>query len=287
MLAPNMATKIFKDKLRTRREFQQPGESSFAFFDTCSRQAFEMLRQLVNTWAAEMSDNEQEELRHRMRKGDEHQFHAALTEIVMHAVFVRLSYQVEVHPKLEGTAKRPDFLVTGEGMCPVYVEVTTFGPGANRRAEQKRADDVYKAVTRAKLPIGCRLGYHLHKATGRMPKLTTLVANIENWAAAAPNGDERTFEQDGWAVEVSIFGGFKAQVPLSGVVVGSVGEARWVSGAHEIRGALDVKANRYGDLKAPYLVVVTDCKEEIVSEAREELTEALLGDEVIEDRLRS
>lgn len=50
---------------------------------------------------------------------------------------------------------------------------------------------------------------------------------------------------------------------------------------------MESKSRSYGTLNAPFILVVTDCKDELISEVHEELTEALLGDEVIEDTMSS
>lgn len=247
---------------------------------------FQRLPLLVNEWAAELPQSEQAELRHRMSKGTDQQFYAALAELLIHAMFVRLGHEVELHPKIEGTSRRPDFLVrSADGSILAYIEVTTYGPMDEEIAKAKRAAAVEKAVANAKLPPGCRLGYHLRAATDRMPRLNSLVADIERWASDAADISEQVFQKDGWSIELSLHRGFSAEVPTTGVIAASSGEVRWLSAAREIRGALETKASHYGALAAPYMVAVVDCRDEIVSSARDELTEALLGDEVVEDQL--
>jgi hypothetical protein len=201
-------------------------------------------------------------------------------------MFVRLGHRVELHPKIDGTTRRPDFLVRGvDGEVLAYVEVTTFGPTSEDVSKTKRAAEVRAAITKAKLPPGCRLGYSLRGATVRMPRVTSLVADIERWARDAADMSEQVFHRDGWSIELSLFRGSDDEVPSTGVIAAWGGEVRWVSGAKEIRDALKTKATRYGALTAPYMVTVVDCKDEIASGPRRELTEALLGDEVVEDHL--
>jgi hypothetical protein len=58
-------------------------------------------------------------------------------------------------------------------------------------------------------------------------------------------------------------------------MIPAMGDARIVSAEVEIRQALSTKGNWYGALDAPYLIVVADCKDELVGGDRNGV--ALLG----------
>jgi hypothetical protein len=277
---------IFNTKDRSRRELMRRGEGAYNFYDSCGRAAFDTFRSVVNEWAATMQAQEQAEITRRMQRGNDQQFYAALAELIVHALLINLNHRVVIHPHVPGRKARPDFLVVAnDGSHLAYIEVTTFSPASATIASERRADTLYNAVTKAKLPAGCRLHYSQKKEGSRTPSQKQLVGDIELWAHTASHLQSHRFERGGWEVKVTLVTGFKSVVPPSGVILSSVEKARWVSGAQEIREALDEKKSKYGCPTIPYVIVVVDCKDEIIAEPRQELTEAVLGDEVVEEKL--
>jgi hypothetical protein len=93
--------------------------------------------------------------------------------------------------------------------------------------------------------------------------------SIEKWAGGIGevNPDElpsKVFEIDDWKIEIILFGGFSAEVESKHAIATAMGDLRVVKAEKEIRQALSTKGKRYGALNVPYLIVIADCKEELV-----------------------
>jgi hypothetical protein len=89
----------------------------------------------------------------------------------------------------------------------------------------------------------------------------------------------RTFTVDDWQLDVFLFLDSDKDVIAKRAIAASGGEMRKISPAAEIREAAVTKGTAYDPLNAPYLLVVTDCKEELPGGRHngEALLEAVLG----------
>jgi hypothetical protein len=263
---------LFTEKTRTRVAPKRPGENEFAFYDETNWAALETYRQLLNRWVAELPHSEQAELIARLRKGDTLGYEAALAELTIHAVLVRLGYKVELHPKSGHPSHRPDFLVLNEkGDRLAFIEVTTFGPADGDVAQSNREATIYNAIDGVKLPPGFRLLFDVATPGTAVPKIGKLCTEVEAWAEKhandAVNLDEdppaRVFEAGDWQIELKLIGGYNKDRPAMRAIGGAMGDLRHVTPEVEIREALQKKGSRYGKLDAPYLIVVADCKSEL------------------------
>jgi hypothetical protein len=285
--------KLFEDKERTRTEPKAPGEDDFTFYDSCVRPGYDDYRARLNEWLAEMPEVAQRDLIARFRKNESLEYQRALAELTVHAALKRQGYTVEVHPVIKGTDRKPDFLIKdAEGKKVAYVEATTFGPAQELIGKQKRVADVYNGVDKVRMPVGCRLGLDVVKHGRKTPSLKTLRRKIEAWVQTAGNINPndppaKIFEIDDWKIEIVLFGGFKKDVIPTHAIATAMGEGRIVKAETEIREALSDKGKRYGKLEAPYVVVVADCKDELVGGERnsEALIDAAFGTVVTQSRV--
>jgi hypothetical protein len=162
--------------------------------------------------------------------------------------------------------------------------VTSFGPPLEFVSRSKRDAAVYNGIDQAKLPAGCRLGLDIIKHGANTPSIRKLKAAIEKWAAARGEGEagsppSKTFTIGDWQIDVFLFSGFDKDVIPKRAIAAAGGDMRKISPAAEIREAAVAKGTAYGPLNAPYLLVVTDCKEELPGGRPngEALLEAVLG----------
>ncbi len=73
----------------------------------------------------------------------------------------------------------------------------------------------------------------------------------------------KTFDADGWSIEIMLHGGFNKDVPPERMIATAMGDVRSIKPHEEIRDAVQFKGGRYGAMTVPYLIVVADCKEEL------------------------
>jgi hypothetical protein len=267
------------------------GEKLFDFYNQCTRPGYDEFRSLVNEWISQLPISDQAEMLSRMSRGGDRQFQSGLVELLVHAFLRALNLKVTVHPTLDGTARHPDFAVLdSDDQLLAYVEVTTVNPANLVDAEENRQSSIYNAIDKIKLPIGCVFGYDVIRAGTSSPSIAPLIRDIEAWAresGAIDNPERRTvrrFVAGDWEIELDLFSGGSIQHNHAiGVSSGGVG---WIAPHIDLRDALELKAKRYGDLRAPYLIVVADSKKQIfgTNEVKDVLTGALLGDEIVQMR---
>lgn len=276
---------LFDNKERTRTAPKKPGEDDFSFYDSSARPEFQIYRDLVNSWIAELPESERAETIARFRKNDSLGYQASLAELTIHAALVRQGYSVEVHPACEHPTRKPDFLAKDKDGNPIaYVEVTTFGPAQEHVTQSNREATIYNAIDKAKVPAGFRFTYDVVTYGQASPNTGKLCKEIEEWAAASQQDNPevvptKVFEADDWKIEIGLMGGFKKDVQVERAIGGAMGDIRIVSAETEIRAALKKKGGRYGTFKAPYVVVVVDCKDELTGGDRnaESLIDAAFG----------
>src|SRR5258705_5665699 len=143
---------LFDKKKRTRTAPKKPGENEYHFYDSTARPEFQVYRDLVNGWIAELHESERAETINRFRKSDSLGYQAVLAELAVHAALKRQGYVLEVHPPCGHPSHKPDFLARDANRNPVaFVEVTSFGPAQEGVAHSNREAAIYNAIDKVKL----------------------------------------------------------------------------------------------------------------------------------------
>lgn len=283
---------LFESKARTRTAPKKPGEDEFSFYNSSARPAFQIYRDLLNEWIAELPEADRPEMIARMRKNDSLGYQAALAELTIHAGFVRRGFMLEIHPACSHPTRRPDFLVKDDaGAAIAYVEVTSFGPALELVSRSNREATIYNAIDKTKLPTGFRLSYDVLAHGSSSPNVVDLCKEIETWAEASQQIDPevvptKIFAAGEWKIEIGLIGGFRKDVVVERAIGSAMGDLRRVSAHTKIREALKKKGNRYGVFQAPYVVVVVDCNDELTGGERnaESLIDAAFGTVVTQVR---
>jgi hypothetical protein len=277
---------LFEDRKRTRLQALQRGERLFDYYDECARSGYEEFRSIVNRWLSDVAVDDRRKLISRMRSAGNNAFGAALCELTVHAWLVAQGFKVVSHPSVPGVSAHPDFEATDTSGNRFYVEVTTVNRADETVKQLDQEALVYNAVNQAKLPAGCLLGYELVQAGAEKPDVSNLQVSVERWVTETAGQKSNTpvlkrFAADDWVVELELFSGGSAAsgTPAIGVA--------WQGGGvitphRDIRGDLWDKSVKYGDLDAPYLIVVADAKGQVFGkdQAKNAVTEAVFGDEV-------
>jgi hypothetical protein len=276
---------LFENKIRTRQEPLRRGEGLFEFYDSCDRAGYGQYRALVNGWLSAMPPDDSADLVSRMRNGGDREFQSSLCELIAHSWILASGRRAVVHPNLKGTNKHPDFGVNDpKGETIAYVEVTTINPRAAQVAEVNRENPIYNAINSADLPVGAMLGYDLVRAGANNPRLGPLIAEIEQWARDNLEQARRApvrFVAGGWEIELELFAGTANEVAREAIGV-AWQRGGWIAPLTDLRRALGVKSSRYGDLRAPYVIVAADAREQLwgADRIRDAVIEAVMGDEV-------
>jgi len=286
---------LFDERVRTSRDPLRPGGRLFEFYDSCGRPGYDTFREIVNSWISELPEDDRVALIKQMRTGTNSQFQAGLSELLVHAMLKRKGYSVRCHPTLPHTDKTPDFAAyDSKGNLLAYVEVTTNNPTQDEVGCDNREAAIRNAINKANLPEGCRLGYRVVRHGSTSPPLKALLAEIEKWADENKNQPQgkhpaRVFDVSDWQIEIELYAGFKGAARGHSIVA-VTGNMRWLEPALDTRYRLEQKSKRYGELDAPYVIVVADCAEQVATHrngVRDALIEAVFGDEVFVASLES
>ncbi len=277
---------IFVKKERTRVEPKKQGEGDFEFYNSSARPEYDTYRALVNSWLSEMPEAGHAEMVARCQTGTDLQYKAALAELTAHAALKRQGYSMDLHPTCGHPTRKPDFRVRKSDRTPVaIVEVTTFTPASPEIAQSRRDADVHNALDKARLPESWRLGLDIVEHGDKPASLNRIRAEVEKWAVEAVGNDpmampSKTFDYEGWSIELTLYGGFKTGGPIEHAIASSMGNIREIKPALEIRQAVESKGSRYGAMSDPYLIVVADCKDELPGGKHNgtALVEAMFGD---------
>lgn len=204
-------------------------------------------------------------------RSDNEPFAAAFWELYLHEMYRRAGYEVEIHPHVPNSSKRPDFKMT-LGHSVFYLEATSVGRDPAAISQHRRLEDVHQVLADLRLE-NFRVWLSTHSvgseplATRRLrTRLTGWVQSLDPDAVSATAASAPGFrslpvmwwKEGDWRLE------FRAVplaptargVPLSALAASGPGRATSVDNVSGIRRVLATKVSRYGDLDAPLVIAV-------------------------------
>ncbi|WP_156223672.1 hypothetical protein [Pseudactinotalea suaedae] len=258
---------LFDDFKRTDATPATHQESSFEFLNRVAGDYWEHPRALMQEWLDRIpSAQEYDDLRQRFRSRDDEQFRSAFLELYLHEILVRAGYAVTIHPEVQGTGRRPDFLAERDDLR-FFVEAIAPGSTPAKRAAAQRRAVLFDTVNRLGDPNFMLWLDELEEGASP-PASARLRKDLRRWLAeldpdapwkadAAPT---HRWQHDGWAVT------FRA-VPkkpetrgmrLNDRAIGVYGHTGvdLIDDAPAIKKALASKHQEYGDLGAPFIIAV-------------------------------
>lgn len=242
-------------------------ESSFEFLNRVAGAYWEHPRRLMQDWLDHVeNDNDHNDLRQRLRSRDDDQFRSAFLELYLHESLLRAGYSVTIHPTVEGSTSRPDFLAERADER-IYIEA--IAPGANpaAKAAAARRAVLFDTVNQLDDP-NFMLWLDTLEEGISPPPAARLRGDLRRWLSKlgpdAPwdmeSGPSYQWEHNGWSVT------FKP-IPLKPEARGRRPNSRaigvyghtpvgWIDDAPAIRKALSGKQHEYGNLDAPFMIAV-------------------------------
>lgn len=258
---------LFDDFDRTDTAPSTHRESSFEFLNRIAGDYWEHPRALMQEWLDHMpSEQEYNDLRQRLRSRDDEQFRSAFLELYLHESLIRAGYTVTIHPAVQGTSRRPDFLAERDDLR-FFIEAIAPGSTPAEKAAAQRRAVLFDTVNRLGDPNFMLWLDELKEGTSP-PASARLRRDLRRWlgklnpdAPWDPRGaPTRRWEHDGWAVT------FRA-VPKKPEARGTRPNERtigiyghtgvdFIDDAPAIKKALATKHHEYGDLGAPFIIAV-------------------------------
>jgi hypothetical protein len=159
-------------------------ESDFAFLDRVAGAHWDRVRYLLDEWFSDHPEDAKRDLYNRFIDSDNGQHIGAWWELYIASLFRHLGYDVLPHPTIEGSKRKPDFLVRNEASALFYVECTVAAAGGTRGTTEWIYDCISDVETRDFL-VGVD---HIERGTQR-PKRVEVTQPIAQWLAEL-NPDE-------------------------------------------------------------------------------------------------
>ena len=265
------AGRVFDAIERTDPSPGTHSESTAHFLNRAYGEYWDQIRCLIEEWVSHLPEQHRADLIGRLRSNDNRQFAGAFWELYLHETLLRSGYAVTIHPTVAGSARQPDFLVTG-GDSSFYLEAKALvgknpDPGSGARTQR-----LYDALDRIDSP-NFFLAIDVNAVGASDLPTKALRAKLEEWlrtldpdtttfaARHDANGETFPWQHDGWElsfrpIPIKPEARGKGHRPLG--VFGSGGEAALVEDDVELRAVLVDKGAAYGDLGLP-LVIAVNC----------------------------
>jgi hypothetical protein len=284
--------KLFDD---FHRDYDGPAlyaEPSFNYLNRSARAESGRIRKILEEWFSNYPTKDQFQLSSRFRSTNDNGLRSAFFELFLHELLIRLKCQLKIHPRVNGTTRRPEFLVEDKSGCRFYLEaVLATGESEEDRAEKARMNVVYDVLNRLNSP-NFFIGMKFKGAPETPPSARKMMSFLAERLATL-NPDELakiimsdgfkavpqwSYEHQGWIIDFF-------PIPKSPKMRGRFGvrplgtwfpDVQIIQPHIPLREAVIEKAGRYGDLNLPYVIAVNALDDDV---ERINIMEALFGEE--------
>lgn len=263
----------------------QANEPRYTYYNRSASAHSKLVRDVLEGWLRDIPEVHRQGIRGQLRSGDDHDFDSAFWEMYLFKVTTGRGCEVELHPEIEGTKKRPDFLVRADR--PFYLEAIAVGQRPEIRASSGRLKEVEAVLDQVRVD-GFTLSFSWFeigaaplKAVKLRKQLLSWVASLDREAVLAairltgdlpgsarysytePNVDDYSDAARGpggtqpprWVLEFKALPVRPGGSPLVGMR--GPGRAGGSNNRADLRRVLDKKANRYGkELAHPLVIAV-------------------------------
>jgi hypothetical protein len=273
---------------QTERTLQGPAPYNFdqySYYNESARTDIGNVRDLLEKWFNKYPEDDKEELKSRFKVT----FEPTFFELFIFTLFTELGFTLEVHPEIPNTLKRPDYLAK-KGDEYFYIEVKHLSMlNDAERGLAGRVNTLYDAINKTDASnFLIKLEKVAFKGTSQ-PRGKSIIQFInEKLKSLNPHEYTEKLEQSGFdGVPAIIYDDDKVTIefkalPKSPTHRGS--QSRSIAShpivtmigndSDSIKGAVEDKALRYGQLDAPFIVCLN--KQSVILD-KIEINEALYG----------
>ena len=258
---------LFPDFKRTDNNPAQHNHNSYDFYNCSAWNDVEKIRRLLNKWFLNFPDDEKEELITRFKKS----FSSAFYELFLFNLFLNQGFEIEIHPEVPDSNKRPDFLIS-KNDTEIYVEAKeATDKTESQLAHENKLSTLYDSLDKIK---SHNFLLHLKNITllsSNQPSMSAIVKQIYQKLDTL-DPDEATmrlnkFGLDGLPqlniqtedVELEM-----AFIPIDrehrnkeGKFIGIYPIKTSIGGSEDsIKKSFSKKCNRYGKLDKPFMIAI-------------------------------
>ena len=261
-------------------------EPTYNYYNRSSRKDIAIIRDTLENWFSEIPDSEKSSIRSSFKKSFDDSFY----ELFLYNLFKKLGYKVKIHPSIEGTTKKPDFLIEKDGV-EIYVEAKiSKDKNSKEEALERMTNQFYDSMNKLRsndFMIGIK---EVCFISGKQPKTKKIVQELEKKLSELdPDVVQEEMKTHGFDIckieyeDDDIFVIFnplpvvpEARVKMDRRPIGILpAKSFWGGGENAIKDAIEVKANRYGKLSKPYIVCINALGEKTSS--RTDVDNAIWG----------
>lgn len=256
------------------RQDQSPrghAEPLFTFLNRSSRQSSHEIRKLLEAWFLCYPPEHQSDLKARFRSDNDLTHQSAFFELYMHELLLKLGYEVDVHPEIEGVLTHPEFLVKRKGKGHFYLECTLAKGSHDDVATENVENRVYEALDRMDSP-----NFFIMINVAGFPKSSPPARKWRTYlekklSKLDPDKLGEILKKGGlealpsWSTE---FNGWRVTfrpIPKSPKKRGKPGirpigirfsAVEWSKTHINIKNSINEKATKYGNLDLPYIIAI-------------------------------
>jgi hypothetical protein len=243
-------------------------EKSFNYYHKSNRKDILIIRETIENWFLSYPASEKIELKNRFKKDMDSAFY----ELFLYEMFKKLGFLITIHPELENSNKKPDFLIEKDGIqCYVEAKVC-YDKSQEEMAFDRRKNQFFDNLSKVKIKGFLLRIAELEFKTNKQPSVKELIPKIEE---RVENLDPRilTLEMEKLGFDGCPNIDFENQdfkitiqpIPLieskrNKISKNPIGmfpiETFWGGGKEALRDSILKKAKRYGKFKIPYLICV-------------------------------
>lgn len=259
--------KLFDDKNRVDLDPSFHNENHYDYYDRSARTDVSNVRKLLNSWFSIYPDNEKNELKSRFKKT----FSSAFYELFIYQLFKCQGFEIEIHPEILDSKKRPDFLLR-KGSIEFYLEAKEARDKSEaEEALEKRINHIYDSLNKIKSPNFLLKIDELTLKSSKQPSTKKAIEKIETEVAKYdPDelSDQLTklglegavrieFENPDLKLVVALIPKIPSARNLEGRPIGMYPfKSFWGGVEDSIKDSFTKKSKRYGNLDKPYFICI-------------------------------
>ena len=259
---------------------------SFDYYNQSNRKDIGRVRELLEAWFSKYPDYDKADMKVRFQND----FQAAFFELYIYILFTKMGYALEIHPALEGTQKRPDYLAVKEDER-FYIEVKQMTLlSQSEQAKERKQNTLLDALNTVDSSNFWLLLEEINFKSAQQPKGRNIVRFFDRELKKIdPDGYQQMMDHTDIEdipviiyddTDVTIVTRLQPKSPEArGMQTGAVGTLpsnfMWGNHSENIQDALLSKASRYGKPGAPFIICLN---KQTVGFDFHELDQALYGE---------
>ena len=161
--------KLFEGIVRSYTGYPDYGESAYDFLNRSALPERSRIRKLLESWFSKIDAGSQRDIQARFQRPEEYTHEGALFELLLHELLTDLGFALTFHPEIEGTSKRPDFLIC-RGSQKLYLEATVVGDRSGpftRSANEQDVVNKLNSLTSSDFYLGVHMEGDLSRTLGK------------------------------------------------------------------------------------------------------------------------